>query len=79
LGSGGVASRPGRFTSRERADDTRWIGGWLDPRVVLDAAVKGKIPRLLLLLLLLLLMVVMMMMMMMMIAFTVYLTPREEG
>jgi hypothetical protein len=38
------ASRPGRFTSRERAPGTRWIGGWVDPRAVLDAVVKRKIP-----------------------------------
>jgi hypothetical protein len=34
------ASRPGRFTPKERAPDTRWIGGWLGPRAVLDAVVK---------------------------------------
>jgi hypothetical protein len=38
------ASRPGRFTSRERAPDTHWIGGWVGPRAVLDAVVKRKIP-----------------------------------
>jgi hypothetical protein len=26
------ASRLGRFTPRERAPDTRWIGGWVGPR-----------------------------------------------
>jgi hypothetical protein len=26
------ASRPGRFTLRERAPDTHWIGGWVGPR-----------------------------------------------
>jgi hypothetical protein len=26
------ASRPGRFTRRERASDTHWIGGWGGPR-----------------------------------------------
>jgi hypothetical protein len=36
------ASRPGRFTARERAPGTRWIGGWVGPRAVLDA-VKRKI------------------------------------
>jgi hypothetical protein len=30
---------------RERAPDTRWIGGWVGPRAVLDAVVKRKIPR----------------------------------
>jgi hypothetical protein len=37
-------SRPGRFTPRERAPGTHWIGGWVGPRVVLDAVVKRKIP-----------------------------------
>jgi hypothetical protein len=37
-------SRPGRFNPRERAPGTYWIGGWLDPRAVLDAVVKRKIP-----------------------------------
>jgi hypothetical protein len=39
------ASRPGRFTPRERAPGTNWIGGWVSPRAVLDA-VKRKIPSL---------------------------------
>jgi hypothetical protein len=38
------ASRPGRFIPRERAPGTRWIGGWMGPRVGLDAVVKRKIP-----------------------------------
>jgi hypothetical protein len=29
-------SCPGRFTPRERAPGTHWIGGWVDPRTVLD-------------------------------------------
>jgi hypothetical protein len=29
---------------RERAPDTHWVGGWVDPRTVLDAVVKRKIP-----------------------------------
>jgi hypothetical protein len=37
------ALRPGRFTPRERAPGTRWIG-WVGPTAVLDAVVKGKIP-----------------------------------
>jgi hypothetical protein len=37
-------SRPGRFTPRERAPGTRWIGGWVGPRAVLEAVVKRKIP-----------------------------------
>jgi hypothetical protein len=38
------ASRPGRFTSRERTPVTHCIGGWVGPRAVLDAVVKRKIP-----------------------------------
>jgi hypothetical protein len=38
------ASRPGRFTPRERAPGTHCIGGWVGPRAVLDAVVKRKIP-----------------------------------
>jgi hypothetical protein len=38
------ASRPGRFTRRERTAATHWIGGWVGPRAFLDAVVKGKIP-----------------------------------
>jgi hypothetical protein len=38
------ASRPGRFTPRERASSTNCIGGWVDPRAGLDAVVKRKIP-----------------------------------
>jgi hypothetical protein len=37
-------SRLGRFTPRERAPGTHWTGGWVGPRVVLDAVVKRKIP-----------------------------------
>jgi hypothetical protein len=37
------ASRPGRFTPKERAPGTHWIGGWVGPRAVLDAVVKRKI------------------------------------
>jgi hypothetical protein len=33
------ASRPGRFTPRERAPGTHWIGGWVGPRAVLDTLV----------------------------------------
>jgi hypothetical protein len=28
----------------ERVPGTHWIGGWVDPRAVLDAVVKKKIP-----------------------------------
>jgi hypothetical protein len=38
------ASRLCRFTPRERAHGTHWIGDWVGPRAVLDAAVKRKIP-----------------------------------
>jgi hypothetical protein len=34
------ASRPGRFTPRERDPGTHWVG----PRASLDAVVKRKIP-----------------------------------
>jgi len=30
------ASRPGRFTLRERALGTRWMGGWVSPRAFLE-------------------------------------------
>jgi hypothetical protein len=38
------ASRPGRFIPKERTPGTRWIGGWVGPRAVLDAVMKRKIP-----------------------------------
>jgi hypothetical protein len=38
------ASRPGRFTPRERVPSIHWIGGWVGPKDVLDAVVKRKIP-----------------------------------
>jgi hypothetical protein len=34
------ASRLGRFTFRETAPDTLWIGGWVDPRAGLDDVEK---------------------------------------
>jgi hypothetical protein len=37
------ASRPGRFTPRERAPGSHWIGGWVGPRAVLDAVVLEKL------------------------------------
>jgi hypothetical protein len=37
------ASRPGRYTPRERAPCTPWIGGWVGRRAVLDAVMKRKI------------------------------------
>jgi hypothetical protein len=36
------ASRPGRFTTGERAPSTRWIGGWVDPRAGLDDVEKRR-------------------------------------
>jgi len=42
-GSEWSATRPGPFTARERVRGTHWIGGWVGPRVVLDAVVKRKI------------------------------------
>jgi hypothetical protein len=33
-----------RFTPRERAPGTHWIGGWAGPRAGLDAAVREKFP-----------------------------------
>jgi hypothetical protein len=36
------ASRPGRFTPRERAPGTHWIGGWVNPRTGLDDVEKRK-------------------------------------
>jgi hypothetical protein len=35
---------PGRFSPRERASGTHWIGGWVGSRAGLDAVVKRKIP-----------------------------------
>jgi len=39
-----LASRPGRFTPREIALGTHWIGGWVGPKAGLDAVVRRKIP-----------------------------------
>jgi hypothetical protein len=36
------ASLPSRFTPGERAADTHWIGGWVDPRAGLDDVEKRK-------------------------------------
>jgi hypothetical protein len=38
------ASRSGRFTLRERAPGTHWIGGWVGPSVILATEVKRKMP-----------------------------------
>jgi hypothetical protein len=43
-GSEWSASRPGRFTPRERAPGIHWIGDWVGTRAVLDAVVNRKIP-----------------------------------
>jgi hypothetical protein len=40
-----LASRPSRFTPRERAPDTHWKGGWVGPRAGLDVMVKRRIPN----------------------------------
>jgi hypothetical protein len=43
------ASRPVRFTPRERAPGTDWIGGWVGPRAGLDEMGRRKmlhLPRL---------------------------------
>jgi hypothetical protein len=37
-----LAPRPSRFTPRERALGTHWIGGWVDPRAGLDDVEKRK-------------------------------------
>jgi hypothetical protein len=37
------ASRLSRFTSRERAPSTHCTGGWVGPRVVLDAVVEREL------------------------------------
>jgi hypothetical protein len=37
------ASRPGRFTSRERALDTHWIGCWASSRAGMDVVVRRKL------------------------------------
>jgi hypothetical protein len=37
------ASSPSRFTPGERAPGTHWIGGWVGPRVGLDAMEKKKV------------------------------------
>jgi hypothetical protein len=39
------ASCLGRFTPKERAPGTHWIGGWMGPRASVDTAVRRKIPN----------------------------------
>jgi hypothetical protein len=41
----GQLHAPAAVPHRERAPGTQWIGGWMGPRAVLDAVVKGKIPN----------------------------------
>jgi hypothetical protein len=36
------ASRPDRFTPKERTPGTHWIAGWMVPRTGLDAVEKKK-------------------------------------
>jgi len=36
-----TASHPGRFTLKEEAPGTNWIGVWVDSRAGLKAVVKG--------------------------------------
>jgi hypothetical protein len=42
VGGQWLTSRPGRFTSGERAPGTHWIGGWVDLRAGLDDLEKRK-------------------------------------
>jgi hypothetical protein len=42
-GSEWSASHPGRFTPRETAPSTHWIGGWVGPRAGLDTS-KRRTP-----------------------------------
>jgi len=37
------ASRPGRFTLRERAPGTHWIGGWVGPRAAVVEMGQGRL------------------------------------
>jgi len=41
---GGEWSASRRFTPRERAPGTHWIGGWVGPRAGLDTLMRRKIP-----------------------------------
>jgi len=38
------ASRPDRFTSRERDPDAHWLGGWMGPRAGMEAVVRTRTP-----------------------------------
>jgi len=37
-----LASRPGRFTFKERAPSTHWIGGWVAPEPVWTSSQEEK-------------------------------------
>jgi hypothetical protein len=37
-------SRSGRFTPRERAPGTHWVGGWVGPKTGLDAVKICRVP-----------------------------------
>jgi len=39
-----AASRPGRFTSGVKTPSSLGIGGWVGPKVGLDATVYRKVP-----------------------------------
>jgi hypothetical protein len=41
-----VSFTPRPLYPEGKTPDTHWIGGWVDPRGVLDAVVKRKIPSL---------------------------------
>jgi hypothetical protein len=43
VGSEWSASRLGRFAPGEIAPGTHWIGGWMGPRIGLEAVQKRKI------------------------------------
>jgi hypothetical protein len=40
----GQLHAPASLPPRERAPGTHWIGGWVGPKAVMDAVMKGKIP-----------------------------------
>jgi hypothetical protein len=42
---GVVSFMPRPLYPKERAPGTHWIGGWVGPRAVVEAVVKGKTPR----------------------------------
>jgi hypothetical protein len=42
VGNKWSASRPDRFTCKERASGTHWVGGWVGPKARLNDAEKRK-------------------------------------